>query len=57
MTFRNLCGPALAGVDYLNASPVPPKVNRGKKAGRPAAYYETIQHIAMDPIELARLLS
>jgi hypothetical protein len=56
VAFRNLCRPALAGIDYLNASPVPPKINRGKEAGGPAAYYKTIQHIATDPIELARLL-
>src|SRR3954471_3702729 len=57
VTFRNLCGPAFTGIDNPNASQVPPEINRGEEAGRPPAYYKTIQHIATDPIELARLCS
>lgn len=49
MTFRNLCGPALTGIDNLNASQVPPKINCGEKASGPAAYDKTVQHVAMGP--------
>jgi hypothetical protein len=42
VTFRYCCGPAFAGIDNLNASPVPPEINRSKKAGGSAAYDKTI---------------
>jgi hypothetical protein len=50
VTFRYCCGPAFAGIDNLNASPVPPEINRSKKAGGPAAYDKTIQHVALNPL-------
>ena len=54
MTFRNFSSPAFAGIDDLNASPVPPEVNRSKKTGGPAAYDKTIQHVAANPLMRAR---
>jgi hypothetical protein len=50
VTFRYCSSPALAGIDNLHAPPVPPEINRGKKAGGPAAYDKTIQHVAANPL-------
>lgn len=49
MTFRYCSSPIFAGINDLNAPPVPPEINRSKKAGGPATYDKTIQHVAANP--------
>jgi hypothetical protein len=56
VTLRDLGGPAFAGIDNLNTSPVPREINRSEKAGRPTTYYKTIQHVAAIPRKVAAYL-